>query len=582
MKYCEVAIGSVSNRGNIIAADSLMEVLKNNVGVELYRSYYSFDEEILDHFKKYKSVRTYKGKHYLDKIILDVDKGHNTHEVVLLKAQNLYQRIIDDFSIQEDHIKIYFSGNGYHLVIPDVFHFIPSNELSIQVKHTLEKYFPEADSIYDTTRIIRVVNSLNTKSGLYKIPLTPIELFTKYENIHSLAKQPRTINGYYKQLDETELPNLNHLIVYSVKEKTTTVPEVNSKLTNYVTCIQKIYQEEPTEGTRHIKLLRIVDAWKKTGIPIEATYNALIAKFNTMDKSEVKKVIDEVYKSEKIDYGCFDVVRAKYCDSMCIFYKGRNNVVNVHDANEAENKYIEEMKKDRQYLDFSIFGSTYKFSSGELSIFIGGTKLGKSAIVQNLVTFNQNKKVLYLSLEMSLRLTFRRFIQIANHMTKDDVDEFYRQNYGKLSDLIKHIKIVTTSPTIDDLRKMIIENRAEIVVIDTLDCMIIPGYNDENSKIGKVADGLRNIAQNMDVNIIGIHHISKHASQDEKGNMRKLTVHAGKGSSSVEQKADRILAFEGNRDEDTRILRTLGERDQSPIDIKLHFDKERFLFKRIT
>lgn len=577
-RYCEVAIGSVTNRGRIIPVEDLAKILKENQNIELYRSYYTFDKEILEHFQKYKSVRTFKGMLYLEKIIFDIDKGSNTDTFTLQRVREFYNRLKDDFEVGKDHIRIYFSGRGYHIVIPNIFNFKPSPVMHYHVKETLEKYFPEADSIYDNTRIIRVVNSKNLKSGLYKVPLTPDELFSlDAEGIMKLALKPRTINGYYKQFEATALPDLNNLVEYDKIELKTSEGKPAQE-TNYVTCVQNMITEGPSEGTRHHKLLRISDAWRKTGIPRQVAFTALKEWANNMEPHEVQHVVENVYDSPTINYGCNDRLRIKYCDSKCIFYRTRNNAVDVVASDIAEAYYHKQMFNAQSGFNLKdIFPGmkyNYWFNKGELSILIGDTKLGKSTIIQNIITKLTDKKVIYLSLEMSLKLTFRRFIQIAHNLTKADVDNHYKKSKSGLASAIDHVKIIVTAPNLEDLRKMIADHAPDIVVVDTLDCLQVTGFNEENSKIGMIANGLRMLAQSMNVGIIGVHHISKSASQDEKGYSKAMTVHSGKGSSAVEQKADRVLSFEGNRDMSTRVFKTLADRDQMPMQMLINFNKD--------
>ena len=575
-------MGSCTNRGRIIPVEDLSKILKENQGIELYRSYYSFDKEILEHFQKYKSVRSFKGTTYLEKIIFDIDKDKNTDTHTLQSARAFYNRLKDDFELDSGYIRIYFSGRGYHIVIPDIFGFKPSNVLHYHVKETLEKYFPEADSIYDATRLLRVVNSKNLKTGLYKIPLTPEELFSNdAEGIKKLAEAPRTINGYYKGLELRPLPKLDHLVEY--KKIALEVKEDKvAQETNYVTCVQNMITDGPTEGTRHHKLLRISDAWRKSGIPRKTAFIALKEWANNLEPEEVRHVIESVYDSTTINYGCNDKVRLKYCDPKCIFYRTRNNSVEIVSAEDAEAHYHRKMQNPNSGFSLKdIYDTDYWFNNGELTILIGDTKLGKSCIMQNIVVKIPHKKVLYFSFEMSLDLTFRRFLQIANNMTKEQVNVHYKKSKTGLAYNINHIKIIHTAPNLVDLRKIIADNSPDVVVIDTLDCLQVTNFNDTNTKTEMIANGLRMLAQSMNIGIIAIQHVSKSAAQDEKGYSKAMTVHSGKGSSSVEQKADRVLSFEGNKEMSTRVFKTLADRDQMPMKMLINFNKETLVMERI-
>ena len=69
--------------------------------------------------------------------------------------------------------KTYFSGRGFHLHIPNTaFRWEPCDDLHIKVKEELTRkgVFEYADvSVTDKTRLIRVPNTRNMKSGKLKI-----------------------------------------------------------------------------------------------------------------------------------------------------------------------------------------------------------------------------------------------------------------------------------------------------------------------------------------------------------------------------------------------------------------------------
>ena len=71
--------------------------------------------------------------------------------------------------------KLFFSGTGFHLHIPsDAFRWKPSPDLHLKVKHALTNagIFDYADaSVTDKVRLIRIPNTKNTKSNLYKVQI---------------------------------------------------------------------------------------------------------------------------------------------------------------------------------------------------------------------------------------------------------------------------------------------------------------------------------------------------------------------------------------------------------------------------
>ena len=164
--FTEVALGSPSNRGNIIPVDDItkyVEKANTEPNQELYISYYRFDEEVLEHKKKHNTLKGFDGKAFIKQIVLDIDKGDDTDEEILDKTREFINDMCYGMDIPESHVVPWFSGSGYHITLPDIFLFEPGVDLPRVVKNTLTKNFPIADNIYDKTRLIRCPYTINKK-----------------------------------------------------------------------------------------------------------------------------------------------------------------------------------------------------------------------------------------------------------------------------------------------------------------------------------------------------------------------------------------------------------------------------------
>ena len=141
-----------------------------NMSQDVFMSLYDYDDHVIDYVKKKRSLSGYDGIMYMpDEFILDVD-GSNP-ENALDKLQGLLL-MLDDMDIPR---KTYFSGTGFHVHIPqEAFRWKPCDDLHLKVKEELKLkgIFDFADpSVTDKTRLIRVPNTLNTKSNLWKVQL---------------------------------------------------------------------------------------------------------------------------------------------------------------------------------------------------------------------------------------------------------------------------------------------------------------------------------------------------------------------------------------------------------------------------
>ena len=92
-KYIEIAVGSVSNRGIAVQPNQLYKYLKPDQ--ELYRSMFLLDSTAFNHFRDQKTIRSYKGKFSLDRLIFDVDKGKNSGQDTINRANNVVKQLLE-------------------------------------------------------------------------------------------------------------------------------------------------------------------------------------------------------------------------------------------------------------------------------------------------------------------------------------------------------------------------------------------------------------------------------------------------------------------------------------------------------
>ena len=124
---------------------------------------------------------------YVAPLYFDID-GEGLSEESYLKTKHdaltLITCLKNCLFFRQEDISIYFSGSkGFHIVIPaGVLKINPCNNLGAMykkfVKHVRE--VTKLDSIdlkiYDNRRLFRVPNSINSKTGLYKVQITEEQL----------------------------------------------------------------------------------------------------------------------------------------------------------------------------------------------------------------------------------------------------------------------------------------------------------------------------------------------------------------------------------------------------------------------
>ena len=522
--YHEVAIGGPQNRGLLIPQEQVIDViLEHGDKYAVYKSLYLYDEEGRQYHKLRKTFKDFLGKRYINNVLIDIDRGDNTDEYTLNKTKGVLFEL-EELGVQSRAYNIYFSGTGYHIMISgEVFNFPQgTTDLPFIVKETMNNLFSDIDiAVYNRTSIYRCTNTLNPKSGLYKIPLThnqanessAEEIISEATRQIILETDPIWGDGELEKKVITEIPQIR-------------VMESNVEPRNIVPCVQKMYKLGPEEGSRNNTMMRIASHFFRHGIPSAAAKAALL-EWNggqLVDELIIKKVEDTYRGGYK--YGCKDELMAKYCQTHCIHYKRKDYLIDVKNSEELQSDLAERLETDfsGRTIDLAkMLGVHNKDATvypGELVTIFGSTGANKTALAQNIVLgYNaednqivKEKQIptLFLSLELSGFVMHRRNLQIVSGTDKDTVMNNYRSLYKYHKEELSHIIMQSVSPTIPQIQDKIKQLQPKCVVIDYIDLVDVP-YNKrgEYEKLNYISHSLSNIAVNEDIIIIQISQVSR-------------------------------------------------------------------------
>lgn len=272
---------------------------------------------------------------------------------------------------------------------------------------------------------------------------------------------------------------------------------------------------------------------------------------------------------------------AAHCDPRCKFFRKKNFAIALDDVKDIEKKFVEFVRSDWAKTSFDLGDiwpteKPFRFYPGEYITVMGDTGLGKTAWVQNIIVALKSMKVLVFSLEVHDMLFFRRLVQIEYGMTKDEVFSHYMKQDNHLSERLGHITVTTTSPNIEAIKGIIAEVQPQIVVVDVIDGINVQYARSESEKLTQIATALKELAQQTNTIIFGVSHISKQAARNGQ-----LDVHAAKGGSGIEQKSDKVIAIEGDREQQHRIVHSLKARDETPFRMPMMMDATTFQYHKI-
>ncbi len=588
MNYVEIAVGSPRSRGTLVLKSELHKYIPLD-GTALYRSVYLYDKDAKEYADSKGTLKGYQGERGIDNVLIDIDKKDNSDDYTLAKLRETLNHL-DILEVLDESIQCYFSGTGYHIVISNkVFNFVPSGSLPYQVKRTMSSLFNNIDtSIYMRSGIYRVAHTKNQKTGLYKIPITLRESKSlSSKEIHKLATEPRFEYPYELLDGDGELET-------AVCTETPKVAEFTkiSEPTKVVPCVQTMLRNGPIEGSRHNTALRIISHFKRHGIPSEYAKVALLHwNNNTLNEQKMIEKVESVYNGN-YNYGCQDVLMKKYCQTKCNFFKNKDYHIHVKDADELQKEFQERIETNfigRAIPLTEMFGLTdydTQIYPGELVTIFGPTGSNKTTLAQNLalgVDFKNdriNKKwqlpTLFLSLELSAWYMHRRHLQIVSGLSKDEVNENYKEIYNDYADQLRHLQIQTVSPTLSSIQNKIKELNPAVVIVDYIDLVETPqNIRGEYEQIKFVSHSLSSLAVNLDVIIIQISQVSREYSRNEV-----LDLYAGKGSGAIENASRKVIGLNGQANSDIKHIHMYKNTDGELFDTKVEW-RESFRLRRV-
>ena len=544
---------------------------------DTFVSLWDYDAHVVDYVKEKGTLSGYDGILYMpDEFILDVDgsnPGNAKDKTIGLTIE------LDDLCIP---YQLYFSGTGFHVGIPgNAFRWKPCPDLHLKVKDELQArgIYEYADSsVSDKTRIIRVVNTLNSKSSLWKIPITSSELHDSIDKIQELAKGKRSTYKWNTQVRDNECEP-----VFDVLErKSVASDKVFEEVTLgrnpdpvWYPCIQKMMGGSPT-GSRHQVALRIA-AFLRWRYPehvvrlIMEDWRQRVDSNNAkFKKEEMDRIVSDCYEGhggKGYNYGCSDTHMDSHCQSSCRLYKSKVSQ-NTMDAKTMEKELVEFLNRNHNPIDIGEpYDQTFPIYPGEVVILQAPPKSMKTMLLQNLVNrFKRN--TYFLEMEMSPRQMWMRFVMIENKWSEEELKEYYSKYANGISDNFNWLTVDYSSCYAYELQKRILmlPQKPEIVVVDHMG-LFKTQKNDNNMKVEEVSQSLMELAVHNNIIVFAVSEITKTAFTEG------MNIASSKGSFRVAYNANKVLSLTPYKDENKLIkslhLESTANREREQLDIHL-------------
>lgn len=554
--YVEIVERDITNRGHIIP---LGELDMDAKPYERYMSLFPYDEGIVEYVVLNKTVAGYEGLSYCPVLFFDVDN----ESLITAKesAAVLATKLCNNFRIRTRELYVYFSGaKGFHIGIHQKLfgNFEGSPHLIDRLKRFVSNFINENKlkdvdmKIYDSKRIFRVSNSLNKKTGLYKIPITYDELTGPLNNILSLAKNPRT--DFIRDIPISDM-YVNEVLVYEWEKVRTISRSSKSEPRIEYNSNQSGYFHPPQVGSRNSTLYKqaamlfsISELGKKSVTEIIQNANALTG--NPLLDDEIESLIESAYKK---------AIRDKCAVREEEKEKYKLELKSIGEWGDEYLSSITPVKSNLLTLPFidDVLRHRYR---GKLMICagFGGTK--KSILAQNIVMRNaekHNARSIYSSMEMGVAELIARFINMGvepedpdhnpsvelESLMKDHPDKVSAFFYNQVAPMFSNQILVTQDSSMNTdkyrylIRKAISETgKVDILAVDGLSMMESTGK--ETHTIDQHTKELKELAKEFNIFVVLIVHVSRGAEKTS----RDLTSYA-RGSEKISDNCDFFLSL---------------------------------------
>lgn len=464
--------------------NSLGKILAKSPDKDWYTSLYYFSDDLKKHFEsKDGSVAGYTGPAHSNKLFFDLDNKDldKARKDTLELVHRLQKEGID----LAETCRIYFSGNkGFHVEVPLEKELTPEQlkTICVNIAGDLESFDPV---IYNSTRLIRLVNTKHQVTGLYKIELDSLDLTLTPDQIRAKAKnkselfaaKPMKDVNFLEKYSATEVKKRPASVVVNVSDDAgirglaeidyTKLPKTKPR------CIFALEQGVMRSGVgeRNAIFLRLAAYYRNQGYTKDVAYNVLkgIARENgrlypehpAFTKDEIwNTVINSAYS----DAGKFKVIPGavgtdpenetlkEYCNAVghhtnkpCCMHGTMSEdktTIQISDVFDSFNNFAANFDKNVVKTGIDFMDEHMKITTGTTSLLVGAAGSGKTTLSLNMMekanSFDQ--QTMFFSMDMHKNLVYLKLAQKLTDYSQKEILEFHKtKNKVKIEEIKANI-----------------------------------------------------------------------------------------------------------------------------------------------
>jgi DNA-binding transcriptional MerR regulator len=520
---------------------------------ESHISLFRFSSDLLDYYKQKKTISGYDGLIHTGKyLISDFDSitDIETARQDLIAFCKYLETFLSDAN-GLDAIPIYFSGSkGFNLYLPAclIGEIVPSKNLHTRVKCFFEticnniiqeggKIIETLDfQIYTKNHLIRLPNTINSKSGLHKIPLLYSELQTlSIDEIKEMAREPRRLE--YPKAEFKENPELRKIFFQDITEPKQETRTVNGG--------GSLFLKSVPAGERNTALLKNANRLRYKNIPLEDAKEILTLWNNSLSEplpaDEFNRTIESSYKYETKEK---------------INSVDRNSFSNFDDRKKIYYDLLKDIKAKTVKTGFNLIDEKSRgVRPGEIALLVAVTSVGKSAITQNfLMNYckeNPDKTALYFSLEMGEAEVYEREVQISENISGYEVEKIFSKDIKGLNNFV-----TITEPLTAELIPAYLDKASEyfsdvgLFAVDHSGLLDGRG-GDEYQKISNAMRLIKQIAMKYKIPCVVISQINRQTALNKD---ERISLFSAKSSGELENSSSIVMALEKITDRNYKLF----------------------------
>lgn len=502
--------------------------------MDWYSSIFLYEEEHKDLLEKKKSLAGTVGLK-TNRLIFDFDikKKQNITDIGIARtdANELLKRL-KDFGLSRENVQVCFSGNKGFSVEVDLNQEITRDQFKNIVFNLAGDLKTFDDKIHDYQRIFRIPLTAHQESKLYKIPLTDDQLVGDLEAITETAKNPIGTFTRSPALLTGELDSLKDT-PHEVAEEV--IPEDNVAALDFSGCPRWLSREKYAllqgyipETQRNHALMILASTMRNQGFDKEHTLNILKTVVQKREKllgipgctdAQIhREVLTQVYGAnwKGGTYGKDDPLLVNIREKF-----GLRDVINdstiIGNPDLFSSFYDYAVNIDKNTITTGLpIDDQIRLTIGMSVALLGAPSSGKTSVALNMLkhTSNAGIKSLFFSLDMHRSLIVQKQLQMCFGHDADTIFKNVKEQkmVGVYKDrLNKEFANVSyccrSGLDIDGLRKEVEDKQRELngelklVVVDYLEC-VKSQFADQTASTGMVADGLKDIANDLNVCVV--------------------------------------------------------------------------------